>query len=152
MKKNKSNLDEMQELKALKVEHNACWLFYTLLIISIVVQLIAYGGDAKPILGECAVLSITCLFMTISYLKNGIWDRKLKPTVSTNIIVSSVAGIIMGIIWGVISFNNYHKLIGSIATAIFMFISMFILCFIVLSLCLYLYKKGVEKSEKDAEQ
>ena len=26
MKKTKSNLDELQELKLLKIEHNGCWL------------------------------------------------------------------------------------------------------------------------------
>ncbi len=152
MKNKKNNLDEMQELKALKIEHNGCWLFYSLLIISILVQMVFYGGkNPEAILGECVVLIIACLYLTVSFLKNGIWDRKLKPTVMTNIIVSSIASIIMAVIWGVISFNNYHKLIGSIATAVFMFIFVFSLCFILLSLYLYLYKKRVEKAEKDSE-
>ena len=28
MKKNKSNLDERQELKLLKIEHNGCWFAF----------------------------------------------------------------------------------------------------------------------------
>ena len=28
MKKTKSNLDELQELKLLKIEHNGCWLAF----------------------------------------------------------------------------------------------------------------------------
>ena len=32
-------------------------------------------------------------------MRNGIWDRKLKPNLKINIIVSSIAAVLAGIIW-----------------------------------------------------
>ena len=38
MKKTKSNLDELQELKLLKIEHNGCWLAFWGLLAVILTQ------------------------------------------------------------------------------------------------------------------
>ena len=46
MKKTKSNLDELQELKLLKIEHNGCWLAFWGLLAVILTQ-IAIGNDSK---------------------------------------------------------------------------------------------------------
>ena len=40
MKKTKSNLDELQELKLLKIEHNGCWLAFWGLLAVILTQII----------------------------------------------------------------------------------------------------------------
>ena len=65
-------------------------------------------------------------------MRNGIWDRKLKPNLKTNIIASSIAAVLAGIICFSVSYRNYHKLIGSIATGIIMFVQVEILCLLVL--------------------
>mgnify|MGYP004581182269 CR=1 len=52
----------------------------------------------------------------------------MKPNLKTNIIVSSIAAVLAGIIWFRVSCRNYHKLIGSIATGIIMFVQVEILC------------------------
>ena len=44
MKKTKSNLDELQELKLLKIEHNGCWLAFWGLLAVILTQ-IAIGNE-----------------------------------------------------------------------------------------------------------
>ena len=51
MKKNKkSNLDEMQELELLKIEHNGCWLAFWLLLASLIVQNIAFGASDPKVM------------------------------------------------------------------------------------------------------
>ena len=45
--KRKNNLDEMQELELLKIEHNGCWIAFWGLIIAIVVQNLT-GGAMEP--------------------------------------------------------------------------------------------------------
>ena len=151
MKKNKSNLDEMQELKALKIEHTGYYLFYCMLVISIIVQTILTNADFKSIAGECIVLTSVCVYMSIAYLKNGIWDRKLKPNVKTNTIISIAVSCVSGIIYFIISYRNYHNFFDSIATFTFMFIFTFILCFGVFSLSLYFYNKKMSKLDNDNE-
>ena len=46
----------------------------------------------------------------------------------------------MGILWFIISYRNYHKLVGSIATGVIMFFSIEILCFLALTLTSKIYK------------
>lgn len=85
----------------------------------------------------------------IACIRNGIWDGKLKPNLKTNIIVSSIAAVVAGIIWFSISYRNYHKLIGSIATGIIMFVQVEILCLLVLMIFSKIYKRRVQKLEED---
>ena len=127
MKKTKSNLDELQELKLLKIEHNGCWLAFWGLLAVILTQ-IAIGNDSKQDLsGEWIVFMCLALYLTVGCIRNGIWDRKLKPNFKNNIMASSIAAVVMGILWFIISYRNYHKLVGSIATGVIMFISIEIL-------------------------
>ena len=51
MKKKKNNLDEMQEQKLLKIEHNGCWLAFWGLFIVLIAQFIFYGpGCWQPLM------------------------------------------------------------------------------------------------------
>ena len=151
MKKTKSNLDELQELKLLKIEHNGCWLAFWGLLAVILTQ-IAIGNDSRQDLaGEWIVFMCLALYLTVGCIRNGIWDRKLKPNFKNNIMVSSIAAVVMGILWFIISYRNYHKLVGSIATGVIMFFSIEILCFLALTLTSKIYKKRLKKLEDDSE-
>lgn len=99
MKKTKSNLDELQELKLLKIEHNGCWLAFWGLLAVILTQ-IAIGNDSRQDLaGEWIVFMCLALYLTVGCIRNGIWDRKLKPNFKNNIMASSIAAVVMGILW-----------------------------------------------------
>ena len=151
MKKTKSNLDELQELKLLKIEHNGCWLAFWGLLAVILTQ-IAIGNDSRQDLaGEWIVFMCLALYLTVGCIRNGIWDRKLKPNFKNNIMASSIAAVVMGILWFIISYRNYHKLAGSIATGVIMFFSIEILCFLALTLTSKIYKKRLKKLEDDSE-
>lgn len=83
---------------------------------------IAIGNDSKQDLsGEWIVFMCLALYLTVGCIRNGIWDRKLKPNFKNNIMASSIAAVVMGILWFIISYRNYHKLVGSIATGVIMF-------------------------------
>ena len=63
MKKTKSNLDELQELKLLKIEHNGCWLAFWGLLAVILTQIAIGEMTANRIFPEngsylCALLYI----------------------------------------------------------------------------------------------
>ena len=148
MKKMKNNLDERQELKLLKIEHNGCWFAFWGLLAAMLIQ-IAIGNDSRQnLMGEWIVFMCLAAYLTISCIRNGIWDRRLKPNFKTNVAASSIAAIIMGILWFSISYRNYHKLAGSIATGIIMFFSVGVLCFLALTLSSKLYKKRIQKLEE----
>ena len=149
MKKMKSNLDERQELKLLKIEHNGCWLAFWGLLIVMAIQMIVGNDSIKNLAGEWVVFMSLTLYLSIDCIRNGIWDRKLKPNLKTNIIVSSIAAVLAGIIWFGVSYRNYHKLIGSIATGIIMFVQVEILCLLALMISSKIYKRRVQKLEED---
>ena len=148
MKKMNSNLDERPEMNLLKIEHNGCWMAFWGLLAAILFQEFPGINSISSIAGELIVFMCLAIYLVISCMKNGIWNRKLKPTLKTNAIVSGAAGTVMGIIWFVIFYRNYHNFIGSIMTGIFMFLSTGILCLIMLSLSAALYKKRIQKLEE----
>ena len=149
IRKMKSNLDERQELKLLKIEHNGCWIAFWGLLIVMLIQIIVGNDSIKNIAGEWVVFMSLVLYLSIDCVRNGIWDRKLKPNLRTNIIASSIAAVLAGIIWFGVSYRNYHKLIGSIATGVIMFVQVEIGCLLALMIFSKIYKRRVQKLEED---
>lgn len=152
MKKNKSNLDERQELKLLKIEHNGCWFAFWGLLAVMLVQLLLGNNDAKNLAGEWIVFMSLCVYLLTACIKNGIWDRRLKPTLKTNTIANLIAGILTGIAWFIISYRNYHKFAGAVATGSIMFLCVGGLCFAGLTVFSGVYKKRVKKLEEESEE
>ena len=111
--------------------------------------MIVGNGSIKNLAGEWVVFMSLALYLSIDCIRNGIWDRKLKPNLRTNIIVSSIAAVLAGIIGFVVSYRNYHKLIGSIATGVIMFVQVEIVCLLALMIFSKIYKRRVQKLEED---
>lgn len=152
MSKRKNNLDEMQEQKLLEIEHNGVWIAFWGLVGAILIQS-AMGGENKGynMIGELVVCLVLSMYLLIACIKNGIWDRRLQANTKTNMIVSLVGGVVVGVLYFISSYLEYHKFLGSIATGVFMLISMAGLTFIILTFCASLYKKRVKKLEEDSE-
>ena len=148
----KNNLDEMQEQKALKIEHNGCWFAFWGLFIAIMVQLVIYGpGCMDKLAGEWIVFMVLALYLVIGCLKAGIWDRRIRPNHKTNLVCSLVAGVIMAIVDFAIVYKNYGKLQGSIAAGVFTGAMVFVLCMVCLTIGLVVYQKSIKKLE-DVEE
>ena len=155
MKKKMTNkLDEMQEQKMLKIEHNGCWFAFWGLLTVLIIQVIIYGfgGDSwKYMVGEWSVFMCLALYITIDCLRNGVWDRRLSPTPTVNACASAVAGIVVGVVNFAASYRNYHAPVGAAAAGFFMGIVTFVLCFAALTCCTSLYKKRVKHLEQEGE-
>ena len=92
-KGNKNNLDEMQEQKLLRLESRGFWLIWWALLAAMAVQLLVYGVEAYHLLlGEWAVFMLSSVYMTAACIKQGLWDRKLKPNFRTNLLLSLLDG------------------------------------------------------------
>lgn len=147
-KKTRNNLDEMQEQKMLKIEHNACWLaFWGLLAVCAVQALIYEREDFRYITGEWLVLLCMGLYISIDCARNGIWDRKLAPTPAVNGWGSLIAGIAVAVFNFVISYKQYGALAGAVAAGVFMGTLTAGICFLALTGMTYIYKKRVKKLE-----
>ena len=148
--KRKNNLDEMQEQELLKIEHNGCWLAFWGLLIAMIVQSFAFGNmDFKTLAGEWIVFMVLALYLAFACVRRGIWDRKLAMNIKTNLIVSAVAGIVMGIFNAVMVFRNYHNPVGTAVAAGIVAVITFIICFAVLTVMMKQTQK--RKAAMEAE-
>lgn len=148
----KNNLDEMQEQTLLKIESRGMWIAFYGLVLSLLVRVLIGGEQVgRSILGESILLLILSLYIAISCLRHGIWDRKLRPTPKTNLILSVAAGVAVGIAVSVRSYLNYHAAIGSAAVFLFCAGMTFVLCFIAMTACAKLYEKTKSKLEAEEE-
>ena len=150
MSKRKNNLDEMQEQKLLRIEHNGVWIAFWGLFAAIIIQsLNSEGNEFHNIIGESIVFLCLAIYIVVACIRNGIWERRLKANAKTNIILSLVAGTVAGLSKFISSYLKYHNLLSSIATGIIVLSVTAILAFIALSACASIYKKRVKKLEED---
>lgn len=144
----KSNLDEMQEQKMLQIEHTGYWLAYVALLVVIVIQAILWG-DISALIGELVVVLVICTHVVVSCLRNGLWDRKLKPNWQTNLLGSLIGSIAVAL---TVYFMVSRKIDDQPVILIFTIVSSavtFILCFAALTICARIYKKRHEELEDE---
>ena len=120
----KSNLDEMQELKLLKLESQGFWIGFLGLFVAIAAQ-------------------------TFLYVYNGIWDKHLPATPAVNIGLSILAAAITALFNTVLSYRNY----ADASTAIIVFVVNFFLLSVGISviICIAsaLYHRRKNRLEKE---
>lgn len=124
----KSNLDEMQEQALLRIEHTGCWLAFWGLLAAMAIQGIL-GAGIRELAGEWIVFMGLCLYLLVSCLRCGIWDRTLKANRKTNLIVSLIAGAAVGVFDAVL-FLRYDMQWPDLALiAVIPAVITFVLCF-----------------------
>ncbi|MDE6620783.1 MAG: hypothetical protein K2K74_09920 [Lachnospiraceae bacterium] len=153
MKKSKNGLDEMQEQKLLKIEHNGCWLAFWGLLLVTFVQIIFYGEErADLFLGEWIVFMCLAVYMGAACIRNGIWDRKMKPSLKMNLCTSAVAGCLGGTIRFLAACHRGDNVQRALKIGGIVFGNIFVICFLCMSLVLWIYWKRVERLETDEEE
>lgn len=148
----KNNLDEMQEQKLLKLESRGFWLTWCGLLAAMAVQMLIYGVETRRLLlGEWVVFMLVSVYMVAGCIRQGVWDRRLKPTFRTNLLISLLAGLVTGAFLG---FNNYRSFGAAEAagwTVVMAGGFTFVLCLLALSLSGAIYKKRREKLDEGEE-
>ena len=148
----KNVLDERQELVALKFEHNALMIAYWGLLIAILFQMLLYDRNWSYIAGEWTVFMIVSVYLVIASLKNGVWDRRLKPNFITNFIFSAIAGVVSGAFITVLILVRYNdKPLGALAAGVISGGFIFVLSLVLLLAMSGVYKKRVQKLEEQEE-
>ncbi|MDO4669674.1 MAG: hypothetical protein Q4A63_07630 [Butyricicoccus pullicaecorum] len=150
----KTNLDEMQEQKLLKIEHIGFWLGFWGLAVIIYIQIAMGNNSFAYIGGEVVILSIMSLYVVADCIRNGIWDRKRNPTLKNNLIASLIAGLAAGGFWFVVSYSNYHMLANSFLTftIVFLSVSVLALAALMITSAIYQHKKHQLDRQSDQEE
>lgn len=152
MKKPRKNLlDEMQEQKMLRIEHNGFWIAFIGLCVVIVTQLFVLR-DVAMVAGEVAMLAVLAGYMEVACIRNGIWDRKLKANAKTNFWVSLVGGMVAGLLVAMLTayhFDEIQRVVRSSSASAGL---TFVLCEIALTLSTFFYKRKKREQEELADQ
>ena len=146
---NTNHLDEMQEQKLLKLESRGFWLLWWGLLAAMAVQLLVYGVEAfRLLLGEWVVFMLSSVYMAAACIKQGLWDRKLKPNFKTNLLMSLLAGVVSGGFMGVYSYRSFGAAEAAFWTVALVGGCTFVLCLLALSLSAAAYKKRRQKLDE----
>lgn len=148
----KNQLDEMQEQKLLKIERNMAWLAFWGLLIAMAVQMFAYGADIKSVLGEWLLFMTLCVYMVTDCLRNGIWDRKLKPEPKTNFLCSLAGAVVTAAVVGVMVYRTTGSLKAVLLVAAIVFAVMLALCYAALAWAVKVYKKRLETMDNACDE
>lgn len=149
----KNQLDEMQEQKLLKIEHNMAWLAFWGLLAAIVAQTALFGfGDFQAIAGEWIVFIVICVYSVIDCVRNGIWDRKLKADPKTNFLASLIGGAAFGLVIGIRVYRASGDLEGAAVSFLISGLFVLALCFVFMTLISGIYKKRLKKMEEPDEE
>ena len=144
----KSNLDEMQEQALLKIEHYGFWLAFWGLLASMAIQALL-GVALSSLLGEWVVFMVLCVYALVSCLRHGIWGRKLKPNLKTNLLFSILPGLAVGVFDMLLFRENETELLDYLLIGTISAIITFVLCFVSLTVCASLYKNRREKLDQE---
>lgn len=147
----KNQLDERQEQALLKIEHNGCWLAFWGLLAALVVQQ-ALGAQSVQLAGEWVVFMTLACYLWFGCLREGIWDRTLRPTAKTNALLSLAPALVCGGLMFARVYSNYpDALAGSIAAGVFVAGSVYLLCLLALSLSVASYHHRLAQLEAEPE-
>ena len=149
MKFPKCLLDEMQEKKSAKLEHIGLIGTMVALLLAVLIQIIV-NMDFQCILGEFIVLEALCIYIAVSHLKCGISGRHIKHSIKNHLILSLIAaGIECTMICLTAVLQGYTE--GILKDAAIWSGVTFAVCFLVVTLDGYIYKKRRQKLDSGAE-
>lgn len=143
-------MDEMQDMKLLRIEEAGFWLLFWVSFGSILLQLLM-GAGLLQIAGEAVILFLASVFIVVSCLRNGLWSRGRAPTLKGNLLVSLLPAALVGILFSVRAFLILRRSLslGTVGTILLMMLPVYIVCFAVLEGLRLIYRK--RRSQLDGE-
>ena len=116
-------------------------------------QRVFFDFDFRNLAGEYVVFAALALYIAVGCIRQGIWDRRLKPDTSSNLMVSLVAALISGILGFVFTVKRFpDKIAGSLASGIAYAVITFTVCFAVLQFSAGLFRKKQAKLEEEPQE
>ena len=148
MKLRKTNLDEQQERKLLEIESRGFWLAFWGILLALIVESVVIK-DMCAIIGELVLFMGLALYLAISCMRAGIWDRRADMSRRTCLLFSLAAGICTGLFVFAFTFARYQKPIGSLCAGAIGVVFTIALTYLILRLAARATKK--RQDELNAE-
>lgn len=150
MKSRKSNLDELQERKLLEIESRGCWLAFWGLLAVLIANSIAIR-DPRAVIGVWVLFMALALYLAISCMRAGIWDRRMDMSKKTCLLVSLAATLCMVIFVFAFTFVRYQKAAGSLYSGVITGVITFVLCYFALRMAARATKKRQDELNAEPE-
>ncbi len=149
----KSSLDEMQELRLLKIESRGFWIGFIGLFLVIAAQIVIYGSEStrEMYAGEFIVFLCMGIYLIAGCLRNGIWDRHLLATPAVNISLSLLAAAVTGLFNAIVSYRNYHNATTAFVVFIVYFLMLSAVISVTLTVCSALYRRRRKRLEEEKD-
>ena len=139
----KNQLDEMQEQTLRKIESRGFWLMWWGLFVVMIFQLMMQA-DIGQVAGEWIVFMAACLYTLEECLRNGIWDRHIKASLSTSIVGSLVGGVLFA---AVVMFATHSLAVAGVTGVITV-----VFTFTLMQAAISVYKKRHQELENVPEE
>ncbi|MBR1457425.1 MAG: hypothetical protein IJ594_09760 [Oscillospiraceae bacterium] len=154
MFKKENQLDEMQELKLLKIEHNGFWLAFWGLLAAIAVQFVVSGPDLRSVAGEYILFMLLCVYVGVATARAGIYDRHIQTGWKSSLLLSLITGVVFSLLAFASVYLRYGKGYGALAAAAISGVVVFAACFLGLMLVGRYVKnrQAALESEPDEEE
>lgn len=152
-KNKKNNLDEMQEQRLLHIEKNCFWLLDILLFVVILVQLLM-GKEKSELTGELLCFFVANLTLVLSCIRYGIWDRRLKPDLKSNLKVSAVAAFfvaVMNLLCWIAGRYEHRSPAGLVAVLLIPSVLAYAITLAIMSICSVITTKRANSLEAEQE-
>ena len=133
MKRRKSNLDGQQERKLLEIESRGCWMAFWGLVIALFVEALVIR-DVRAIAGEWILFMGLAVYLTVSCIRAGIWDRRMDMSRKTILTISVIVGLCIAVFLFGFTFLRHQRLVGALGFAAIWGIGAIVLCYLVLLL------------------
>lgn len=129
----KKVVDERQELELLKIERTGFWVIWSILLLSIITQLLFQGKRPDELAGENIAFFVGCITIIVGCMRKGVWCYTSKPTVKNYLLASLAGSILFTFILGAILMKNgsaHHIPVICISFAILIFLLAFLILFL----------------------
>ena len=151
MKLRKTNLDEQQERKLLEIESRGCWLVFWGLFIAVLVETLAMD-DIRAFGGELVLLMGLALYLVISCVRAGIWDRRLDMSRKTCLLGSLSGGLCLAVYGFAHSYMRSHRPLVALCSGVIGGLIVFALIYFTLRLAARATKKRQDALNAEPEE
>ena len=93
------SLTQAQEKDFLKIQATGCKIAFLGLFAVMIVQMLLDNHSWKSLIGEALVFLALSVFIIMSCLKKGIWNKNAKPNLKTNVVISFIVSSIVGLLF-----------------------------------------------------
>ena len=146
-----NSLSDSQKTTLLKIEAGGCRLAFWGLLISLVLQMSFNNHSWRNLIGETVVFLLLDVFIIMSCLKKGIWDKNLKPNLKTNAIMSFIISTVIGLVFFYVGLKYSIDTYTALTNALIIFSISFV-CFVAgFTIYALVARKKLQEVEEEAE-